>query len=430
MKLIYTTVFVISLFITAFGQEYTITSNIGTLIKNGSDTKQNSTISTKKTNEFIIAYQSGYVTDGLMADDLAYAQSKSYTISLKPFVRPIIKKESKTIKIIGNSYYNNLEPEVSDEVNNYLKEMGFNVVGMKKSVFAEKETTADIEILLVMPLIAYDKNKFEHRRSILANWTVYDTKEEKVILKISSAGYSPTPEIKSKGLTISIKDALNKLITDPVFISNVNKENDLQNKKSTPLVNIPLTIRNYSDFENMLDSSIKSVVTIKSEYGHGSGFFISSNGYILTNRYIIKDSDKNYAILSNGIQLPLTLIADSKERGVAILKVVGDGYVALPISKEIPNTGSEVIAIGTPEDVSLGQTVTRGILSGNRTFEENKYIQTDVSLNAGTSGGPLINKQGEVIGVIAGKLNGKGIEGLGFGIPINETIEALNIHFN
>ena len=89
--------------------------------------------------------------------------------------------------------------------------------------------------------------------------------------------------------------------------------------------------------------------------------------------------------------------------------------------------GEEIFAIGTPMETSLGQSVSRGILSGRRELEGRSYLQTDVSINPGNSGGPLLDETGQVIGVATMKISGKGLEGLGFGVPISVALEMLNL---
>ena len=88
-----------------------------------------------------------------------------------------------------------------------------------------------------------------------------------------------------------------------------------------------------------------------------------------------------------------------------------------------------MFAIGTPEDISLGQSVTKGIVSGKRKFEDKIYIQTDVTINSGNSGGPLLNEKGQVVGMVTMKLVGDGVEGLGFCVPSNQIMEILNIKY-
>jgi serine protease Do len=122
------------------------------------------------------------------------------------------------------------------------------------------------------------------------------------------------------------------------------------------------------------------------------------------------------------------LIKANDDRDVALLKISGSGFKALPLgTSDDASVGTEVVAIGTPQDIKLGQTVTKGIVSGKREMEEKNFIQTDVAINSGNSGGPLINSSGEVIGIIVAKVFGKSVEGLGFAIPINEAIKKLNL---
>ena len=77
----------------------------------------------------------------------------------------------------------------------------------------------------------------------------------------------------------------------------------------------------------------------------------------------------------------------------------------------------------------MGQTVSKGIVSGYRNLEDKNYIQTDVSINSGNSGGPLLNAEGVVIGIVVAKITGNDVEGLGFAIPIDEAVKGLNIKF-
>jgi serine protease Do len=78
-------------------------------------------------------------------------------------------------------------------------------------------------------------------------------------------------------------------------------------------------------------------------------------------------------------------------------------------------------------DEQLGQTVTRGIMSGRREFEGRAFLQTDVSINPGNSGGPLIDETGKVVGICTRKVRDSGVEGIGFAVPTSKLLEMLNI---
>ena len=89
--------------------------------------------------------------------------------------------------------------------------------------------------------------------------------------------------------------------------------------------------------------------------------------------------------------------------------------------------GTDVFTIGTPKDINLGQSVTKGIISGKRNVDGRNYYQSDASTNFGNSGGALINKDGELIGIINAKLTGKNVEGVSFAIPVYYLEEALKL---
>ena len=93
------------------------------------------------------------------------------------------------------------------------------------------------------------------------------------------------------------------------------------------------------------------------------------------------------------------------------------------------DAGDPVVAIGTPLDKILSSTLTKGIISGTREFGGIRMIQTDVSINSGNSGGPLINNKGEVIGMSTLKVKANGVEGIGFCIPSNDIKRMLNIEY-
>ena len=91
--------------------------------------------------------------------------------------------------------------------------------------------------------------------------------------------------------------------------------------------------------------------------------------------------------------------------------------------------GADVFAIGTPADKELGQTVTKGIISARRKIEGHAFLQTDVSINGGNSGGALVARSGQLLGIVNAKLVGRGIEGIGFAIPAEQVSEALQLTF-
>lgn len=191
-------------------------------------------------------------------------------------------------------------------------------------------------------------------------------------------------------------------------------------------VKVPAFNRN----KDLIQYLMKGVVTVKHDEGHGSAFLISKDGYLLTNYHVIKNKKTVNVQFSESLTLTADVIRGDDRYDVALLKINGSGFTPLEIlNSDSALAGEDVFAIGTPEDVSLGQSVTKGVLSGKRKIAEKIYLQTDVTINSGNSGGPLLNEDGKVIGIVSMKLTGKGIEGLGFCVPTNTILEVLNIQF-
>lgn len=157
--------------------------------------------------------------------------------------------------------------------------------------------------------------------------------------------------------------------------------------------------------------------------GSGSGFFISQDGYLVTNNHVVEGARNITIIYSRGGEAPATLIGTAPEFDLAVLKVEGavPAVVEWGNSTELP-LGANVLAIGS----ALGEyqnSVTQGILSGfNREVGPmNNLLQTDAAINHGNSGGPLVNLAGQVIGINTMVVRGNfsDAEGLGFAIPSN-----------
>lgn len=174
----------------------------------------------------------------------------------------------------------------------------------------------------------------------------------------------------------------------------------------------------------------------------GTGLIISSDGYIVTNNHVVADRGSNDIMVrtSDGQEYKAGVVGGDEATDLAVLKVDATGLVAAaPGNSESLRVGEEVVAIGNALGLGYG-TVTSGIISGlhqeitNEDGYSQEYIQTDAAINPGNSGGPLINMQGQVIGIntlkdtVAGyDAYGQKIsaEGIGYAIPINSALPII-----
>ncbi len=186
-------------------------------------------------------------------------------------------------------------------------------------------------------------------------------------------------------------------------------------------------------------SSSRSSFNFRVVQGTGSGVIISKDGYILTNYHVVSGARKINVELSNSTKIDATVVGGNKENDVAVLKAnlsSNDFTTASFGNSDSINVGQKVLAIGSP--FGLDGTLTTGIISSlNRSLPAEdgtvlkNIIQTDAAINPGNSGGPLLNAQGEIIGLNTAIFSPNGANvGIGFAVPINkvkEVIESLKI---
>ncbi len=160
--------------------------------------------------------------------------------------------------------------------------------------------------------------------------------------------------------------------------------------------------------------------------GVGSGFLISADGFLLTNHHVVEGADEIYVTLTDKRELKGRLIGSDRRTDVALVKVEGIGFPSLKIGDPARlRVGEWVLAIGSP--FGLENTVTAGIVSakGRDTGDYLPFIQTDVAVNPGNSGGPLINMRGEVVGINSQIYSRTGgFMGISFAIPIDEAMRV------
>jgi serine protease Do len=162
--------------------------------------------------------------------------------------------------------------------------------------------------------------------------------------------------------------------------------------------------------------------------GVGSGFILSADGYVMTNAHVVDDADNIYVTLTDKREFKAKLIGVDDRTDVAVVKITANNLPTVTIgdSNKV-RVGEWVVAIGSP--FGLDNTVTAGIVSakGRDTGDYLPFIQTDVAVNPGNSGGPLINMQGEVIGINSQIYSRTGgFMGISFAIPIDEAMRVAD----
>lgn len=171
------------------------------------------------------------------------------------------------------------------------------------------------------------------------------------------------------------------------------------------------------------------------EQGSGSGIIINTDGYIVTNQHVIDGASEIEVILNTGTSYSAQVVGEDTKTDLAVIKIEPKAEEPLSAATLGDSTTVEVgelaVAIGNPMGMEYSGSVTAGIISAvNRTMSiDNRtynLLQTDAAINAGNSGGALINRFGEVIGINSVKLSTTGVEGMGFAIAISEAKPIIN----
>lgn len=331
--------------------------------------------------------------------------------------------------------------EIFNEIaNEELRNAGYNVIGGEKLLFDINEAWKANFLLgariIDLKFNTYSSVSWENAEgSLTVEWELYNKNKREVIFRKRTFGAAKSEETTgTECLFTAFRIAISDLLADRLFVNKLalSGKNTEQHEPPNKIILINAkSLSDHQDIKKLINKAIESIVTIKVEHGFASGVIISSEGYVITNYHIIEGKNFIDATLSNGITLQMQVIRESPDYDLALLKINGSGFKSLPLgdsSEQI--VGEEVFAIGTPFHTELSQSVTKGIISGKRIFREKEYIQTDVKVNPGNSGGPLINSKGEIIGIVTLKVVELGYEGLAFCIPVNIALRELGIKKN
>lgn len=268
-------------------------------------------------------------------------------------------------------------------------------------------------------------------------WLTYNHFDE-VVDSVSFYSFSD-PFVSGAFEEANYVDMINDVLTQsyfelkqtPAFQGRLKIQTDFAIKEA------PLKlIQPKSTVKELSDAALASVIIKRTDGGHGSGFVITQDGYILTNYHVVSGKTEGQpttfkVVLANGIQLDGKIVRYNKARDLALLKVEYNFEKAFLLSetKSFKNL-SEVYTIGAPKSVELGQSVSLGLISNERVVNNNNLLQVNININGGNSGGPLFEKNGTLQGVIQSKLVGKDTEGVGFAIPAYLVPSYLNINYS
>lgn len=262
-------------------------------------------------------------------------------------------------------------------------------------------------------------------------WQVYAPEIQKVVFETVTEGSYQT-ESKGKDIRVFFHSAF--VVATRNFLSERGFYNAVKSgpstvsaKQATGLLKIKGAELRTDQLKIDVTSIRTAVVTITGDTGTGSGFFISRDGNLLTNKHVVGNGRFVKVRLATGRELVGEVIRSNKLRDVALVKTEPISVPPLVLRKGDLNIGEDVFALGSPLGHTFNTTLTKGILSGYRKIDEREFLQSDVTIFPGNSGGPLLDSKGCVVGITVAGIVAKGFSGMNFFIPIGDALSKLAV---
>jgi S1-C subfamily serine protease len=324
-----------------------------------------------------------------------------------------------------------------------LESSGYKVVTTDDNLFDKEAGSADYQVAAVITdahiaacvskgtlLSPGDLGDARGDGSMKIDWQVYSPIKQQVVARVSTTG--------TVKLDNTIAGGIGRLITDS-FASNARElvsNADFRAALSAPKMPAKGVVMpgqqskiglagSLGAAKRPVGDAVASVVTVLTGSGSGSGDLVSNDGYMVTNAHVVGDEKQVRVRWSDGIETVAQVVRVAKDRDVALIKTNPRDRDPLPIKRGPVTPGARVYAIGSPLGKEYQGTVSSGIVSATRVMEGLRYIQSDVSVTHGSSGGALLDENGAMIGITVSII--ERTSGMNFFIPIGDVMDFLSL---
>ncbi len=312
-------------------------------------------------------------------------------------------------------------------------ELGLSMPEASKSVFDDKSKQAagfqlGATLLQLDYRMCVDEDQVKGTLYAKIKWEVFSSRKQKVVYStVIESSASSTSKIDTKKFDRDFFEAtVDNLFADPKLAEVVKSGGavDAEPAKALPplqIVSGPTVTGGVSKAASQLQ---RAVVTVESGVGSGSAFFISRDGYLLTNEHVVGGATFVRVRLADGRSVVGEVVRTNKQYDVALLRTDPVNFDVLALRGDEARVGEDVYAIGSPFGKELSGTLTRGVLSAKRVMEGIPYLQSDAAVNPGNSGGALVDGEGRVLGIAQLQSSGQGVN---LFIPIEEALVRLSL---
>lgn len=337
-----------------------------------------------------------------------------------------------------------LSREFNVAVNDRLKEFGYSVVDLSDRLFAntdpQKARFKLAALVTTLETNYYTKTKYYETSpesygvaTLDLELQVQDSDSQKVVFTGKYRGYGIEQSKTPQPLYKAFVNAVDHALADPGFVAVLRKgAADAAGAGGTQslLAIAHCDHDSAAHLPGVLGTLTQAVVGLRSGTILGSGVIISTDGYVLTAAHVVEGRETAIVSLSGGLSLDARVVRIDIATDVALLKLPGRGFQCAPFAPEPAAVGTDLFAVGTPLNPKLANSITRGIVSGIRTIDNHRLIQTDASVSPGNSGGPLFDANGRIQALVQFKEAGTAIEGIAFGVPVSAIVSSLALTLN
>jgi len=333
------------------------------------------------------------------------------------------------------------DEELADTLREELVKAGYQVVGDPSVLFDNpQEWQAEYLIAGTIKHVAINLCSLgatsSGEASFEVEWQLYERRTRSVVLTLTTGGTAKTSFGQNMGMQAyydAFAQSVRNLLAEKQFAGLVSRGGPKVAEKGGEPIPIEVLVLGEKEAQerpsDLIQHAYGTVVTIHIGSGHGSGVIVSPSGIVLTDAHVVGEGSAPVTVeLPSGRRLSGEVIRRQKDMDVALVKLEKGLFQAAPIgSSERLKVGDTVYAIGTPLHQTLGRSLTKGIVSGFRMEEGRRLIQSDAIVHSGSSGGPLLDERGQVVGIAQSgvALGGRIGIGLNFFTPIEDALKAL-----
>lgn len=338
-----------------------------------------------------------------------------------------------------------------------LKGQGLNVFGDSRNLFTQVQRARSAEFLLGARISKIRGNicewfdgwtgaregLFSAEFYIEVDWSVFSTLENRTIAQFSTNGRYKHEQPKRHGISLAFSGAFSQatenLLAEPEFLRVLEKRSTSsaqtngraparRNKSQEQLV-VPKVPPSERPIRENVPKILNAVVTVRVGGGHGSGFLISESGLILTNQHVVGSAENVGVAFTNGLEVTGKVIRRDAKVDVALVQLPIRTPNVLSLQQTLPRALDDVFAVGSPHIEELRASFTKGVVSAIRIDRATgiRDIQADVPISGGNSGGPLLDRFGNVVGITVTHVVHERAQNLNFFIPISDALDALGI---